>query len=71
MWKVLIEERINGHRYGVLQGPTYPSEFYAGPFIVDHRNGRPMPWLNDTEHFHRTVEAALDRLANRWLARAS
>lgn len=66
-WQSLFKERFTT-KWGrieelhILQGPTYPCEFYAGP-ILERFGGRGrefLPRFNDTHFYHRTQDEALD-----------
>jgi hypothetical protein len=67
-WKSLLKERLttkdgSAEELHILQGPTCPCEFYAGPIFERYRlDGRGMerqPRFNDTRFYHRTQDEAL------------
>lgn len=68
-WESLIRERFQTkdgrmEELHVLQGPTFPCAFYAGPVdALYHLGGRGMvytPRFNGTSFYHRTQDEALD-----------
>lgn len=70
-WESLIRERFqtkNGRmeELHVLQGPTFPCAFYAGPVDSRYRlGGRGMvytPRFNATSFYHCTQDEALDAI---------
>lgn len=70
-WKSLLKERFTTkdgrvEELHILQGPTYPCAFYAGPILERYRlDGRGMEWqprFNDTCFYHRTQDEALDEI---------
>lgn len=71
MWKSLIKERFTTkdgfiEELHILQGPTYPCEFYAGPVHERYAlNGRDLeyePRFNATGFYHRSQNEALNEL---------
>jgi len=69
MWKSLIKERFttkDGHvkELHVLEGPTHPCMFYAGPVYARYSVcGKGMdyaPCFNATSFYHRTQDEALE-----------
>ena len=70
-WKSLLKERFTTkegrvEELHILQGPTFPCEFYAGPIFERFRlEGRGMeqePRFNDTCFYHRTQDEALNEI---------
>lgn len=64
-WKSLLKEVFtarDGRReeLHILQGPTYPCQFYVGPIHRTHYfDSDPIPLYNDTSFYHRTEDEAL------------
>lgn len=70
-WKSLLKEKFmtqNGQveQLHILQGPTYPCEFYAGPIFERFRPDGPgmeyQPRFNGTHFYRRTQDEALDEI---------
>src|SRR4029077_7552242 len=70
-WKSLLKERFTTkdgriEELHILQGPTYPCEFYAGPIFERYRLGGSgmarEPRFNGTSFYHRTQDEALDAI---------
>jgi hypothetical protein len=66
-WKSLLKERFTTkeglvEELYILQGPTYPHAFYAGPILERYCGIECLPRFNDACFYHRTQDAALDEV---------
>ena len=71
-WKSLLKERFTTkdgriEELHILQGSTYPCEFYVGPILARYRlDGRGgmelLPRFNGTRYYHRTQDEALNEI---------